>query len=68
VSQENVEIVRRAIDANRSGPPEETVDVAVALSDPACVFASRLSSVDGATYRGHDGIRRYFADLADAAP
>jgi ketosteroid isomerase-like protein len=64
--QENVEILRRAISATRSGPPEETVDVAVALTDPEIVFESRLVSVEGATYRGHDGVRRYFADMADA--
>jgi ketosteroid isomerase-like protein len=66
MSQENVEIVRRVIAANRSGSPGDTVEKAMALTDPNCEFTSRLSSVDGTTYRGHDGIRAYFADLAEA--
>jgi ketosteroid isomerase-like protein len=65
MSQENVEIVRQAIAANRSGPQDATTDAAVALTDPKVEFVSRLTSVEG-TYRGHDGLRRYFADMADA--
>ena len=61
-----MEIVRRAIEANRSGPPDHTVAVAVALADPDFEFRSRLTSVEGATYRGHDGVRTYFEDMADA--
>lgn len=61
-----MEIVRQALAVNRSGTPEATVEAAVALAHPQCEFSSRLSSVEGATYRGHDGVRRYFADLADA--
>lgn len=55
---------RRAIEANRSGPPEATVDVALSLSDPAIEFTSLVAAVEGRTYRGHDGVRRYFEDLA----
>jgi hypothetical protein len=66
MSQQNVEIVRRAIEANRSGPPGETVEKAVALAHPDFEFVSRLSAVEGRSYRGKDGIRRYYEDLADA--
>ena len=66
MSEENVEVVRRAIDANRSGSPEDTVERAMALADPNCVFTSRLTSVGGAAYQGHQGARAYFADMADA--
>ncbi len=66
MSQENMEIVLRAFDANRSGPPDATVEAAVALANPRIEFRSRLTSVEGSTYRGHDGVRRYFADMADA--
>jgi ketosteroid isomerase-like protein len=66
MSQENVEVVRRAIEANRSGPPDDTVEKAVALANPDFEFMSRLTSVEGATYRGHDGVRAYFKDMADA--
>ena len=64
--ESNLEIVRRAFEANRSGPPEETIEVAVALMDPRAEFVSRLTEVEGAAYRGLEGARRYFADLADA--
>jgi hypothetical protein len=66
MASDNVEIVRRAFVANRSGAAEETIDQAIAVADPECEMTSRLNSVEGATYRGHDGIRRYYADLADA--
>lgn len=66
MSEANLEIVRQAYDANRSGRPEDTVDVCLALADPSVEFRSRLTSVEGSTYNGHDGVRRYFADMADA--
>ena len=61
-----MQLVRRAMDANRSGPPEETVERAVALVHDDFQFVSRLSSVEGATYGGPDGCRAYFTDMADA--
>ena len=65
MSQENIDLIRRALVVNRSGAPAETVEAAIALSHPDCEFASGLNTVEGSTYRGHDGIRQYFADLAD---
>lgn len=66
VIEANVEIVRKALASNRSGPAEETVEVAIALCDPGIEFTSRVTAVEGATYRGHEGARRYFRDMADA--
>ena len=66
MSEENVELVRKAFAANRSGPPEETVEVALRLAHPDAEFVSRLNSVEGSTYRGTDAFRQYYADLADA--
>ena len=63
---DNVEIVRRLYAANRSGPPEETVDVALALSTPDFEFRSRVAAVEGGDYHGHEGGRRYFEDMAAA--
>jgi ketosteroid isomerase-like protein len=65
MTQENVEIVRRAVEANRSGPPAETVEVAVELAHPDMEFVSHVASVEGGTYRGVDGTRAYYEDLAD---
>ena len=61
-----MEIVRRAIEANRSGPPAETVEKAAQLAHPDFEFVSRLTAVEGGSYRGIDGARAYYADLADA--
>jgi ketosteroid isomerase-like protein len=66
MSRETVEVVRRAIEASRSGDPDANSEVVVALSDPRFEFKSVLNAVEGATYRGHHGIRRYFHDMADA--
>ena len=66
MSESNVEIVRRLITTNRSGPYEDTLDVGLAVSDPRIEFVSRLTQVEGAAYRGHEGVRRYRADLDDA--
>ncbi|MGH2956831.1 MAG: nuclear transport factor 2 family protein [Solirubrobacterales bacterium] len=66
MSDENVEIVRRALAANRSGPPEETREIALSLVDPAVEFRSRITAVEGADYLGPEGLRKYFDDMADA--
>jgi ketosteroid isomerase-like protein len=63
---QNVELLRRIIEANRSDEIEAGTETIVALSDPSFEFRSVLSAVEGATYRGHDGVRRYLSDMADA--
>jgi ketosteroid isomerase-like protein len=62
----NVEVVRRLIEANRSDDLEAAIEVGVALSDPAVEFTSVMAAVKPETYHGHDGIRRYVNELADA--
>ena len=66
MSEENVEIVRRAIVANRSGPPQETLEVVLSLSAPEVEFTSRVTAVEGGDYVGHEGVRRYHDDMVDA--
>jgi ketosteroid isomerase-like protein len=61
VSQENIEIVRRAIDQyNETGePPWEAIDRAVEwVIDPAAFVAG--------TYRGHEGLRNMLSRLAES--
>jgi uncharacterized protein len=61
MSQENVEIVRRAIDRyNETGePPWEALDTDIEwVIDPAAWV--------GGTYRGHDGVRAMLGRLAEA--
>jgi uncharacterized protein len=55
------ESVRRFAEAVTSGDAES----AVAVSDPEIEFLSVLA-VSGRAYRGHDGVRQYFADVAGA--
>jgi ketosteroid isomerase-like protein len=66
VAEDKVAIVRRLYEANCSGPPETTVEVALSLVDPAFEFRSRVAAVEGSMYRGYEGARKYFADMADA--
>jgi ketosteroid isomerase-like protein len=66
MSRENVEVVQRLIEANRSGDVEASMKTAIALTDPSVELASRMAAVEPDTYRGHDGIRRYFSDMADS--
>src|SRR5438105_4742198 len=64
MSQENVEVVRLAIDAfNR-----RDMAALAGLSDPDFEFVSVLTAVDAqaATYRGPDGWTTYFADIDQA--
>lgn len=41
-------------------------DALVALCDPAVRFESRITAVEDATYEGHEGVRHYIANLAEA--
>jgi ketosteroid isomerase-like protein len=60
--RENIELLRRWFEALNA----RDVDAVIALSDPSGVFISSFAAVEGAAYHGHDGMRRYFGDLADA--
>jgi ketosteroid isomerase-like protein len=66
MSQENVEVVRRILEANRSDDLEAAVQVAISLSDPSVEFTSVMAAVRPETYRGHEGIRRYFSEMAES--
>jgi ketosteroid isomerase-like protein len=57
MSQENVELFRRSLDAFNRGD----VEAWLATIHPDVTFAPIRASVEGA-YRGHSGIRRFFAE------
>ena len=64
MSHENVEIVREFIEAAHSGDMD-AIEAFVAVSDPS-IEHTRLPAASGPeTYGGHDGVRRWFADMAD---
>jgi ketosteroid isomerase-like protein len=61
MGKEHEEPVRGFANAVNASDPE----AAVALCDPEIEFLSVLA-VSGRAYRGHDGIRLYFEDIASA--
>jgi uncharacterized protein len=62
VSQENVDAVRRGLEAFNSGEIEQVI----AIADPSfeAVVPPELSA-EPDTYRGHDGLRRYFESFQE---
>jgi ketosteroid isomerase-like protein len=65
MSRENVEIARQAIEANRSHDLAARLEAGLVLWDGSCEYTSVIAALEPHTYRGHEGIRRYFSDLAD---
>ena len=64
VSQENVETVRKWVAAmNR-----QDAEALISLADPGVDYMPYLASLSGeaGAYRGHDGLRQYVRDLAEA--
>jgi ketosteroid isomerase-like protein len=63
MSQENVELVYRFVDAfNR-----RDLDSCVALTDDDVELVPRVGSMEG-NYHGHDGIRRFWETLLEVWP
>jgi ketosteroid isomerase-like protein len=62
MSRENIEVVRRTIEAHNVEDMAGFVD----QWDPECEwFTITGSQLDAAPYRGHEGIRRYLAERAE---
>jgi len=59
MSQENVEKHRRSVEAFNRRDLEEYI----ALADPQIELHSVFAAVGGASYHGHEGVRRWFRDL-----
>jgi ketosteroid isomerase-like protein len=63
MSEENVELVRRAFEAfNR-----RDLATMLALADEEIVVESRLAAMEGG-YHGHQGVRRWWEDALDVLP
>ncbi len=63
MSQDNVEVARRAFDAfNR-----RDLDAFLALMDEEVEVGSRQVAIEGG-YHGHQGVRRWWTDLLAAFP
>ena len=63
MSQENVDAVRRGLEAFNSGDIERVLDMAHTHFE--AIVPPELSA-EPDTYRGHDGLRRYFESFQDA--
>ena len=63
MSRENVEVVRRFIEAARSG--DDAIETFVAVSDPSIEHTRLPAAFGPETYCGHDGVRRWFIDMAE---
>jgi ketosteroid isomerase-like protein len=61
MSQENVEVVRGLIGA----VAEWDLSRLLELTDPDVTWQSSFEALSG-PYRGHNGIRQYFSDIADS--
>jgi ketosteroid isomerase-like protein len=60
MSEHNVELHRRAIEAFEAGD----LDALLARADPSIEYHPVLAAIGGVSvYRGHDGIRSWFADF-----
>jgi hypothetical protein len=53
------EIVRRGIDAYNHGD----VDTLIELADPEITMVPVRALLEGGEYKGHDGVRRFIADM-----
>ena len=62
MSEKNVDVVRRAIDAFSTGDAETFV----LLTTPDIEWATGLGAVEGEVFHGHEGVHTYFARLASA--
>jgi len=62
MSRENVEIVKRAIDAFSRGD----ADTFAALTTPDLEWKTGLGAIEGEIFRGREGIETYFARLSAA--
>jgi ketosteroid isomerase-like protein len=61
MAMSNVEVVRRGFEAFNA----RDVEAIVELCDPAVEWLPFRAQLDGVAYRGHDGIRRFVADMDD---
>ena len=57
----NAELYRRCVEAWNDRDAERFLE----LAHPEIEFRSRLAAVEGGVYRGHEGMRSYFADLEE---
>ena len=63
MSQENVEIVRRSLQAYADGDLEEMLSY---IDPEGEIQSAIIGGAEGRVYRGHDGLRRWFAETQES--
>jgi ketosteroid isomerase-like protein len=61
MSEEDVDIVRRSLEALNEGDTEGVLG----LMDPDVELVTARAVLEGISYRGHEGFRQFVADMAD---
>ena len=61
MSQDNVEIIRSLVDAWNRGDREAFM----AMWDEEAEFYPLRAQLEGESYRGHDGLERFFGEMAE---
>jgi ketosteroid isomerase-like protein len=62
MSEENVQIVRRSVEAVNEGD----IDRALSLADPeAELHSAIIGGAEGRAYRGHKGFRQWYTDVME---
>jgi ketosteroid isomerase-like protein len=61
MSEGDVEVVRRALDAFNEGDTERVLE----LMDPDVELVTVRALLEGFSYRGHEGFRQFVADMLD---
>jgi ketosteroid isomerase-like protein len=59
MSQENIEVVRKIVDAVNRGDIEEVLEF---TDTDAELHSAIIGGAEGNVYRGHDGFRKWFAE------
>jgi ketosteroid isomerase-like protein len=62
MSEQNVEVARRSFAAFNAGDVESLVET----GHPDCEWLPFRAQLEGETYRGRDGVRRFFYDMQEA--
>ena len=63
MSQENVELVRKSIDAINSGDVEEVLSY---VHPEGELHSAIIGGAEGNVFRGHDGFRRWYAESMES--
>jgi ketosteroid isomerase-like protein len=66
MSQENVEVVRRSIDAYNGHDVDLLLDIYDTLFTPDVEWYPAMGAIEGEVFRGRDGMEVYFRRLIDA--